>query len=254
MNLEEWLEAPAERFLNAWRRNLIAILTTFILNLLVAIGLLLLNLQATSYPAEGQVLVSLESEAEPPEADKQPAQEPKSWRQEFTPSQVRNIAVDANQADPLNAGLADEKQIDAQSLYESAARVRADMEANRALSESKSAGGDVDVPNTAKTVPPKKDERYAGPSVLSYSLKGRKALMLPVPAYQCKSGGPVVAIIAVDRAGRVVKATIDEGQSSPDPCLQEAAIAAALRSYFDVADGAPNPQTGSISYLFVPQK
>lgn len=78
--------------------------------------------------------------------------------------------------------------------------------------------------------------------------------MLPVPAYQCKSGGPVVAIIAVDRAGRVVKATIDEGLSSPDPCLQEAAIAAALRSYFDVADGAPNPQTGSISYLFVPQK
>ena len=115
-------------------------------------------------------------------------------------------------------------------------------------------GGDVDVPNTAKTVPPKKDERYAGPSVLSYSLKGRKALMLPVPAYQCKSGGPVVAIISVDRAGRVVKATIDEGLSSPDPCLQEAAIAAALRSYFDVADGAPNPQTGSISYLFVPQK
>ena len=85
MNLEEWLEAPAERFLNAWRRNLIAILTTFILNLLVAIGLLLLNLQGTAYPAEGQVLVSLESEAEPPEADKQPAQEPKSWRQEFNP-------------------------------------------------------------------------------------------------------------------------------------------------------------------------
>ena len=46
-----------------------------------------------------------------------------------------------------------------------------------------------------------KAEAYQGPSVISYTLEGRKAMNLPVPAYKCMGGGDVSVSVIVNRKG-----------------------------------------------------
>ena len=65
----------------------------------------------------------------------------------------------------------------------------------------------------------KKDEQakeYTGPSVVSYTLDGRKASHLKIPAYRCYGSGDVTVIITVDNSGRVVGAKVMEEISSED--------------------------------------
>lgn len=99
---------------------------------------------------------------------------------------------------------------------------------------------------------PAAEKRYTGPSVMSYSLKGRSAFVLPVPVYMCEKGGEVVVSIVVTRDGLVSVAAIDEKKSAADLCIREAARQAALLSKFSVSELSKNQQ-GSITYRFIPQ-
>ncbi len=171
---------------------------------------------------------------------------------------IRNTARDLTQSQELNAGLHDEKNIDAEKLYSDAQRAREQMLANREMALARESGGMDDAaltaPNTQTTsteVPPERMHR--GPSVVSYSLPGRSARAIPVPAYQCEGGGMVVVIIGVDPQGYVTRVAVDAERSSHDPCLQQAALAAARGSLFSVEAQAPRMSPGSITYLFVAQ-
>ncbi|GHT10685.1 hypothetical protein AGMMS4956_02480 [Bacteroidia bacterium] len=93
---------------------------------------------------------------------------------------------------------------------------------------------------------------YAGPSVLSYLLKGRQAHYLPVPVYKCEGGGKVLTLIVVAQTGDVVSAEIDKAHSVNNECLCTAALQAALRSKFSVGNSRQREQ-GSITYQFVAQ-
>ena len=94
---------------------------------------------------------------------------------------------------------------------------------------------------------------YVGESSVTYKLEGRYKTYLPIPVFKCEFGGRVVVAIAVNRAGRVVKAEIVERESKVDDCLREVAVDAALRSEFNASEGAPEPQQGTITYNFVKQ-
>ena len=100
---------------------------------------------------------------------------------------------------------------------------------------------------------PRKQEAYSGPSVLSWSLDGRKATHLPIPAYRCLGSGEVTVIITVNNQGTVVDAKIDDGASSGDGCLRSFATRAARLSKFNASMTAPARQMGTITYLFVAQ-
>ena len=99
----------------------------------------------------------------------------------------------------------------------------------------------------------KKKENYTGPSVISYSLDGRKAMSLPIPAYKCMGGGDVSVCIIVNRKGYVMGTKIVEPASSKDHCLREYALKAAGRSRFQASSTAPERQVGEIVYRFVEQ-
>ena len=99
----------------------------------------------------------------------------------------------------------------------------------------------------------KPKQSYSGPSVLSYTLDGRKATKLPIPAYRCYGGGLVTVIISVDRNGMDVGTKINETVSSPDKCLRQFALSAASQSRFTRSDSAPDPQVGEIVYQFIAQ-
>ena len=96
---------------------------------------------------------------------------------------VRNIAVDAG------SQLKDDRNTDADQLYKDAERLAKELRDGQAIQED-AREETVELPTQKKADDTKKKE-YSGPSVLSYTLDGRKATNLKIPAYRCYGSGDV---------------------------------------------------------------
>ena len=158
---------------------------------------------------------------------------------------IRNIAVDAG------SQLKDDRNTDADQLYKDAERLAKDLRDGQTIQEDASEET-VELPSQKKADDTKKKE-YSGPSVLSYTLDGRKASHLKIPAYRCYGSGDVTVIITVNNAGMVVGAKVLDTVSSSDECLRSFAIRAARLSRFSASQTAPPNQTGEILYRFIAQ-
>ena len=159
-------------------------------------------------------------------------------------SQYRNVAVN-------RSALKDDRGTDTDQLYKDAERLAKDLRDGVEADEPDD--NYVEVNNKSTKPSEKKQAEYSGPSVVSYTLDGRKASSLPIPAYRCYGGGMVTVIITVDNSGRVVNAKVQEGVSSTDRCLREFAVRAARMSRFSSDPKAPPRQTGDIVYMFIAQ-
>ena len=158
---------------------------------------------------------------------------------------IRNVAVDASE--PLR----DDRYDNPEDIYREARELQERLDQSRREMEEASAYEDqVSVYKEDDT---RKTEAYQGPSVISYSLDGRKAMSLPVPAYKCMGGGDVSVSIIVNRKGYVVGVKIIESVSSPDQCLRDYALRAASASRFTASQDAAERQAGEIVYRFVAQ-
>ena len=160
---------------------------------------------------------------------------------------MRNVAVD-------RSALKDDRGTNADELYKEAERLAQELKEGQSRQvEDPEAFASAEEP--VKPQPEKKaqDKPYSGPSVLSWSLDGRKASHLPIPAYRCYGAGEVVVIIAVNNRGDVVNAKVDESVSSTDGCLRNFAIRAARLSKFSSSTTAPARQMGTITYAFIAQ-
>ncbi|MBO4447400.1 MAG: hypothetical protein J5764_04680, partial [Bacteroidales bacterium] len=160
-----------------------------------------------------------------------------------TTSPVRNVTVDRSE-------LKDDRGTDAKQLYEDAERLAKDLKGGFTLPDE----DDVSIPSK-KDKKDKKEEKssYKGPSVVSWTLKDRKASKLPIPAYRCIGGGEVTVLIKVDNQGYVTEAKVDDSCSSPDGCLRSFATRAARMSRFSIKADAPARQEGNIVYQFIAQ-
>lgn len=95
---------------------------------------------------------------------------------------------------------------------------------------------------------------YKGPTTITYFLKGRNHVYIPVPVYKCQGSGKVAMEIEVNRNGYVVSATVNKSESQiTEECLEEAASRAALTTRFNVNNSAPEKQRGRITYIFIAQ-
>lgn len=159
---------------------------------------------------------------------------------------IRNVTVD-------RSALKDDRGTNADELYKEAERLAQELkEGQQRQVEDPEAFAAAAEP--AKPQPEKvQDKPYSGPSVLSWSLDGRKATHLPIPAYRCYGAGEVVVIIAVNNRGDVVNAKVDNDVSSSDGCLRSFAIRAARLSKFSSSATAPARQMGTITYAFIAQ-
>lgn len=158
---------------------------------------------------------------------------------------VRNVAVDRSST------LKDDRNTDADQLYKDAERLQQELN-NGFKPEDKDNFAE---PSTKpqKKEEPKVEKAYSGPSVVSYSLEGRKASKLSIPAYRCLGGGLVTVIITVNPQGNVIDAKVQDDVSSSDNCLRNFAIRAARLSKFSVSPSAPAKQMGDIVYQFIAQ-
>lgn len=163
--------------------------------------------------------------------------------------QIRNIAVDAG------GHLKDDRNTDVSDLYADAARLERELKSgmeHAIYEDARDEAVEIGKENRKGTENPERHE-YTGPSVLSYTLDGRKASHLKIPAYQCYGGGEVTVIITVDPSGRVLNAKVMDDVSSQDQCLRDFAIRAARLSRFSSSRTAPARQTGEIVYRFIAQ-
>lgn len=159
---------------------------------------------------------------------------------------VRNVAVD-------RGVLKDDRGTDAEQLYKDAERLQEALDNTFNHQDSPEEYVPIPEEKPSETQEKKQKEVYSGPSVVSYSLDGRKASRLPIPAYRCMGAGEVTVIITVDNAGNVIVAKIDENVSSDDTCLRNFAIRAARSAKFSASPTAPARQVGNIVYAFIAQ-
>ena len=159
---------------------------------------------------------------------------------------IRNVTVNRS------SQLKDDRNTDADQLYRDAERLAKDLRdgQHRTYEDPEDF---VQDPVSAPEKPQPKKETYSGPSVLSWSLDGRKATHLPIPAYRCIGAGEVTVIITVNNQGTVVDAKVDDGASSKDGCLRSFATRAARLSKFNASTTAPARQLGTITYAFIAQ-
>ena len=158
---------------------------------------------------------------------------------------IRNIAVDAG------SKLKDDRGTDAEQLYKDAERLAREL---RDGQKQDARDETVELPHEKKKEEKKAEQKeYSGPSVVSYTLEGRKASNLKIPAYRCYGSGDVTVIITVDNSGNVVGAKVMDELSSEDNCLRSFAVRAARLSKFSASSTAPPRQTGEILYRFIAQ-
>lgn len=162
-----------------------------------------------------------------------------------TENPVKNVIVSKNLSDDRHSAA------EAEQLMSDAARLAAELKGGYkdAIEE--------DAREEAVDISPKKEKdqqaEYKGPSVLSWTLEGRKATHLPIPAYRCYGAGSVTVVIVVDQQGNVLNAKISDAESAEDKCLRDFAIRAARLSKFNRDMKAPVRQAGEIVYSFVAQ-
>ena len=157
----------------------------------------------------------------------------------------RNVAVDRSGSE-----LRDDRFDNPSQVCDEARELQRKLDESRRQAEMEQGSDDVAVPG--KKVE-STSETYKGPSVISYTLDGRRAISLPVPVYKCYGGGDVSVRITVNRKGYVTAASVIESVSSTDECLIRSALDAANRSRFRASSTAPERQVGEIVYRFIAQ-
>ncbi len=229
---------------------------TVIVHLTVIIILLICQITA-GFKKENSFLLdfSREEEIERREAEEQKQREEDAFDELISrrveemisgnsETNFRNVAVD-------RSALKDDRGTDARQLYEDAEKLAQELRDGIVPDEPDEDYAELSKP--VKKEQEKQNKEYSGPSVVSYTLDGRKASKLPIPTYRCYGGGMVVVIITVDNAGNVINAKVNEAGSSTDKCLREFAVRAARTSKFSSDPKAPARQVGDIVYQFIAQ-
>lgn len=98
------------------------------------------------------------------------------------------------------------------------------------------------------------ENAFAGQTMGSFNLKGRKATAFKIPGYTCNGAGTVVIDIKVDKNGDVKLATYNPALSqNANPCMIEKSERYARMAHFDYNATAPALASGTITYRFVAQ-
>lgn len=226
---------------------------TLIVYLVLAIFFVASKIAVGGKPAQQGMYIDLTTLAEL-EARRDRLQEEVRQKQERDPIDWGSVSNRTSNENATDENLKDDRGTKAAELNASAAGVREEMRANReayekGLAEAAAIGESA---ATTEAQHQQQDRRIKGTVTVRFDLKNpvRTERRLIKPAYLCEGGGEVWVEITVNRRGEVVGAKILSGG---DECMRETALRAARGSLFNIDDSAPARQTGTITYIFVPQ-
>ncbi len=189
------------------------------------------------------------------EAEKNRLEREVQERAEQEPFDFGKVSNKVSNDNMLDETLRDDRGTRTAELNASAVAAEDRMRANReayerglAEVEANRIGGDDPSESGTK----KQDVKVKGSVTVRFDLKNptRTERHLIIPAYLCEGGGEVVVGITVNPDGEVVAAKVLQGG---DECMRETALRAARQSTFNIDPKAPARQTGTITYLFIPQ-
>ncbi|WP_418983206.1 TonB family protein [Alistipes sp.] len=174
-------------------------------------------------------------------------------RQEEDPLDWRSIRNRASNENALDEELRDDRGSNAAAINDAATEAQERMRANReayeaGLAEERA----ISERRGREDGSERQDSKAKGRVTVSYSFVDpvRTSRRLEVPAYLCEGGGDVEVSVTLDRTGKVTGARVVSGG---DDCMREAALRAARASRFNIDEAAPARQTGTITYIFIPQ-
>ena len=246
-----------DRSLDFFERHKYGVIGTLMLHTLLVFTLTMSKVDGDVTPAkqeEIQVLMDFTPQPTTPEEEEQQTE---AGMQAVT-NRASNSTADVANTPPMTRA-AQERM---------GKRVEEDLhsmekeEFDRLAQERKDQGKEITVPQLDpskfdksnymdKTPKPIKVE---GLTTVSYDLKGRTDIILEVPAYLCKGSGKVTIQVAVDAAGRVLRADVDAARTTTkEACMVDNAVASASGAQFSRSSTAPDPQRGTITYIFLPQ-
>lgn len=94
------------------------------------------------------------------------------------------------------------------------------------------------------------DEGDNTKSTISFSLKDRTKVHIPIPIYLCEVDGKIVVNITVNASGNVIDSYVNTSSTSSNECLIEHALEYAKASQFS-PDASKKSQIGSITFYFI---
>lgn len=226
---------------------------TIVFHLVVLIVLLIISIRSVvseeiSFVTDSEGKIAQQQKEE----KQQKEEEVKSIAKSQLEDQLAGRDVRSYKSIPVqrsSQSLKDDRFKNPQDIYREAEEVQKRVKANQRADIQDG----TDDAGSAAPVRKSESAPYKGPSVLSWTLDGRRAFSLPIPVYKCQGGGDVSVQITVGRNGYVQSAKIIEGSSVSDGCIRAAALNAARRSRFSASDTAPAGQVGEIVYRFIAQ-
>lgn len=236
------------------------LLITIIAYLLLGIAFVGSKVTVTSERADQVMVIDLQTLAELQKQKEQLEQQVKERQQSVDDlSDVRNrISNDQAEESDMDSRLRDDRSTDMEKLTADAQRAQERMRANRERYEQ----GLADEQAMRRKPQKEQSEQTSTPSskakgrvTVSYSFRNpvRTAQYLDIPAYRCENGGEVIVNVTINRNGDVIAASVDKGRSAADECMWETALESTHKSRFNIDTSAPERQTGTISYIFIPQ-
>lgn len=191
------------------------------------------------------------------EAQTAPSQSFEDQLRETMAAKVANLRANAqsetsSEARSSSDGGPTQEEITAQVEAELQALEAAEFERRAAVEKEFDTAGEADVTrqNVGETFE-QWDAQYDGLVTVKFSLEGRSGRDLDVPGYTCEGGAQVRVRIEVDATGRVLEASLVEGDA--ESCFGRAALRSARRARFNADAGAPKRQEGMLTYVFVAQ-
>lgn len=95
-----------------------------------------------------------------------------------------------------------------------------------------------------------KSEGNNSKSTISFSLKDRQKMFIPIPVYLCEEDGKIIVNITVNANGNVIDSYINSSSTSDNECLIEHALEYAKQSQFST-DASKPKQIGTITFYFI---
>ena len=226
---------------------------TLIAYLLLAIAFVGAKIVVGGRPAAQGFYIDLQ-QLEQLAAEKERLEREVRRRQQQEPIDWKSIRNDvSNENAKLDESLRDDRGTNTAALNDAADAAQERMRANReayeqGLAEERAIRERRGKEDGAE----RQDRKVKGRVTVSFSITDpvRTSRYLEVPAYLCEGGGDVTVSVTVDRAGKVTGARVTEGG---DDCMRESALRAARNSLFNIDNSAPARQTGTITYIFIPQ-
>ena len=244
------------KFREIYKRNIYGVMGTLVFHILLFAAFLLAEVDMKGNVQEEELLIEfpeeLLNEPEVPEEEQNEQEEsmPHDPSSPLSETQSSRTNIASKQI------MESEEFFDEEYTQEIEAARQLASDVNEQLSKETIDLEDIEMPvETTDGMEPDSINNvvYTGESNIVYYLENRYHRSLPIPVYLAQGGGKVIVDIKVNRNGKVVEAEPRKNRSISDDQIYLYAKAAALRTLFNSDMQAPEIQSGTIHYTFIPQ-